>query len=238
MKKKKLPVQRPRPPALLNVSVRREVLDAAGDLLGAKIIEFIHYCFNKNGKKPVWLKIDAIHRIVPQISRSAVDKKLNKLVKAGHIVKKEGEGKHYHKVWYSPSPAMIEACGGQGIQMQPGKVYYNPRLADENVNASVVYAAIANLLKPRPGIQQGETLVLDYAKLADGSGLSIGEVRKAVKWLIEHKKFEAKNVFGNKKKVWLPPNPGIPTTDPQSDLAHELPTESFPHAPEEDPTES
>jgi hypothetical protein len=237
MKKKKLPVQRPRPPAQLNVSVRREVLDAAGDLLGALIIQFIHYCFKLNGRKPVWLKIDAIHRIVPLISRSAVDKKLNKMVKAGHIVKKEGEGRHYHKVWYSPSPAMIEACAGQGVHMQSGKVYYNPRLAEDNPKASVVYAAIVNLLKPRPGIQQGETLVLDYAKLVEGSGLPINQVRKAVKWLIEHKKFEAKSVFGNKKKVWLPPNPGIPTTDSQSDLAHELPTESYPHTPEEDPTE-
>lgn len=89
----------------------------------------------------------------------------------------------------------------------------------------MVYAAIANLLKPRPGVKLGETLVLDYEKLAEGSGLSIKQVRKAVKWLIENRRIEAAKVFGNKRKVWLPPNPGIPTTDTPQDL----PTESFPH---------
>lgn len=235
MKKKKPPVKRSRPPALLNVSVRREVLDAAGDLVGALIVEFIYYCFKQNGRKPVWLRIDSIHKAVPHINRSAVDKKLNKLVREGHIIKKKGEGRHYHKVWYSPSSDMIEACTGKGVYMQSGKAYYNPRLAEDNLNASVVYATILNLLKPRSTVKQGDELLLDYSKLAEGSGLSIGKVRKAVAWLIKNKKIEVANVFGNKKRVWLPRNPGIPTPE----MPEELPTESFPHAgdDEDDKTE-
>ncbi len=50
---------------------------------------------------------------------------------------------------------------------------------------------------------------LDYSKLVEGSGLSIGKVRGAVKWLIANKKIEARKVFGNKTIVKLL-TPNIP----------------------------
>jgi hypothetical protein len=81
-------------------------------------------------------------------------------------------------------------------------------------------------------------LLLDYAKMAEGSGLSINKVRKAVKWLIDKKEIEARKVFGNKRRVKLPadtiPKPG----DLKPYISGELPTESYPHtSAKEDPTE-
>lgn len=228
---------------MLNLSVRREVLDAVGDFLGAVIVEFIHYRFVRNDKKPVWLKIDWLHEKLPYVSRSGLAKKLEKLEKEGHIVVRRGEGRHYHKLWFSPSPDMREACAGKGIHMRSGKVYYNPDMAEQHLEASVVYAAIINLV--RIGDRQTRTkeerelggvddkLTLDYAKLAEGSGLSIGKVRKAVKWLIENGKIDAKNIFGNKRQVWVPPNRGVRAADVESHSSEELPSESYPHAGDE-----
>jgi hypothetical protein len=117
-KHKKPPVKPKAPPTKakspdLNLSIHRAVLDAVGDMLGAIIVEYINYRFEKNGKKPVWLKIDWILEALPYLSRSGIAKKLDKLVKDGHIIKKEGEGKHSHKVWFSPSKDMREACAGK-----------------------------------------------------------------------------------------------------------------------------
>jgi hypothetical protein len=245
-KNKKPPVQKTKPPAL-NLSVRREVLDAVGDFLSALIVELINYRFIKNDKKPVWLKIDWIHDKLPYITRSGLAKKLDKLIRDGHIIKKEGEGRHYHKIWFSPSPDMREACAGKGIHLHSGKVYYNPKLAEENIEASVIYAAIGNLLKVEEagytdsrggrvvvGRELGrvdDKLLLDYSKLAEGSGLPISKVRKAVKWLIDNRKIAARSVFGNKKQVWVPP------TSAARQAEEELPSESYPHTPEEDRTE-
>jgi hypothetical protein len=99
---------------------------------------------------------------------------------------------------------MREACAGKSVGS--GKVYYNPDVAEQHLEASVVYAAIVNLLR-REGLELDgvdNNLTLDYAKLAEGSGLSISKVRKAVKWLIENRKIDAKNIFGNKRQVWVP----------------------------------
>src|SRR5665213_2589561 len=226
-KNKKPPVKKAKSPTL-NLSVQRAVLDAAGDFLSAVIVEFINYRVIKNAGKPVWLQIDWIHDGLPYISRSGLAKKLDKLVTAGHIIKKEGEGRQSHKCWYSPSPDMAEACAGKGIQMNSGKVYYNPNMAEQHLEAGVVYAAIINLLKmeegPQPNAREGrliigrdygrvdDKLTLDYKKLAEGSGLSIGKVRKAVKWLIENRKIGAKSIFGNKRQVWVPPTSAVQGT--------------------------
>ena len=244
MKINKPPVKKP---ASLNVSIHREVLDATQDLLNALIVEHIYYRFNKNDKKPVWLKINWIREKLPYISRSGLAKKLKKLVKDGHIIVKRGEGRYYHKCWYSLSADMREACSGEGIEAR--KVYYNPDIAEKHLEASVIYAAIVNLLKVeeyplkklkgskiKVGSQYGRVenkLLLDYQKLAEGSGLSLSKIRKAVNWLIDNKKIEAKNVFGNKRLVWLPSDT---TVTPAGD---ELLTESYPHAATEgeDPTE-
>jgi len=199
-----------------------------GDFLSALIVEFINYRFLKNDKKPVWLKTDWIHAKLPYISRAGLDRKLNKLVKDGHIIKKKGEGRHYHKCWFSPSSDMREACTGKDM-MDGAKVYFNPEVAKKNLEASVVYAAIINLLKT------GDKLLLNYQKLADGSGLSLAKVRKAVAWLIKNKKIEAKKVFGNKIEVSVPPaHSHISPADLDAFLAGELPTESYPHAGQED----
>jgi hypothetical protein len=138
---------------------------------------------------------------------------------------------------------MIEACAGKALDS--GKVYFNQDVAEQDVAASVVYAAIVNLLRmeegekgARPGIsitgrdlgRVDDKLLLDYSKLAEGSGLSIDKVRKAVAWLVKNKRIEVKEVFGNKRQVWLPANTLLEPPD-------ELPTESFPHTSEEDLTE-
>jgi len=75
--------------------------------------------------------------------------------------------------------------------------------------------------------------LLDYAKLAEGSGLSVNKVRKAVKWLIDNKKIEARKVFGNKRRVRLP-------AEAEELRGQELPTESYFHVEPagDDPTES
>ena len=242
-------------PALLNVSIHREVLDTVGDFLSAVIIEFIHYRVIRNDKKRVWLQIDWIHKQVPYISRSGLAKKLKKLVADEHIIEKEGEGRHYHKRWYSLSTDLREACNGKG--MDPSKVYYNLDIAKRHLEASVIYATIVNLLKVREeplrkvkhahinvGVELGrvdDKLLLNYTKLVEGSGLTLSKVRKAVRWLIDHKKIEAKKVFGNKVLVSLPTNILIHPDDWESYLSDDLPTESFPHfepGEEELPTES
>jgi hypothetical protein len=55
-----------------------------------------------------------------------------------------------------------------------------------------------------------------------------------VKWLIENRKIDAKNIFGNKRQVW------VPTTSAAEPADDELPTESYPHTGNEGepPTES
>ena len=232
-KNKKPPIKQPRP-STLNLSVQREVLDGVGDFLSALIVELINYRFTQNDKKPVRLKIDWIHEKLPYITRSGLAKKLGKLMKGGHIIVKRGEGRHYHKLWFSPSTSMREACAGKSVGS--GKVYYNPDVAEQHLEASVVYAAIVNLLR-REGLELDgvdNNLTLDYAKLAEGSGLSISKVRKAVKWLIENRKIDAKNIFGNKRQVW------VPTTSAAEPADDELPTESYPHTGNEGepPTES
>jgi len=239
---------------LLNVSVQREVLTTTQDVLSAVLIEFIHYRVLKNAKKPVWLKIDWILEALPFISRAGLAKKLDKLVKDGHIIKKVGEGRHYHKCWYRLSSQMLEYCSGKGLES--AKVYYNLEIARQNLEASVVYATIVSLLKAeelplrkikglkkRIGSDLGRVdndLLLDYTKLSEGSGLSIGKVRKAVRWLIEHKKIEVQNVFGNKRLVRMAADALVPPGDLRSYFAIELPTESYPHGNpgEDEPTES
>jgi hypothetical protein len=240
---------------VLNVSIHREVLTATQDFLSAVIIEYIHYRVIKNDRKPVWLKVDWILDALPYISRAGLAKKLDKLVKDGHIIKKAGEGRHYHKCWYSLSPEMREYCSGKSLA-DSSKVYYNPEIAKENVEAAVVYATIISLLKvedlpmwkvrglkEQVGASYGRTengLLLDYTKLAEGTGLSIGKIRKAVRWLIENKKIEAKSVFGNKRIVGLPADTLVQPGDLKSYFADELPTESYPHGNpgEDEPTES
>ena len=169
---------------------------------------------------------------MPYLSRSGIAKKLDKLVKDGHIIKKEGEGKHSHKVWFSPSKDMRAACAGDD-PLAAGKVYYNPHLSEEHLDAGVVYAAITNLLK----VNAGE-LVLDYEKLVEESGLTLSKVRKAVRWLIENKKIDAKRGFGSKYRVKLPPNQVEQPGDLGAYLRGEPATESFhPTSDEEDLTE-
>jgi hypothetical protein len=240
--------------AHLNVSIHRDVLATTQDFLSAVIVEFIHYRYLKNDRKPVWLKIDWIREKLPYISRAGLAKKLKKLVKDGHIVMKKGEGRHYHKCFYSPSEDMIEACSGGSPLSDTSKVYYNLDLAEKNLEASVIYAAIINLLrteerptekirgiKGRVGLDYGrveDKLLLDYKKLAEGSGLSLSKVRKGVKWLIDKGLIDAKNVFGNKRLVSLPSEDDVKPTDLESYLSEQLPTESYPHVdPEEDPAE-
>ncbi len=240
------------PAAQLNLSIHRAVLDTTQDFLSALIVEFIHFRFVQNDRKPVWLKIDWIHEELPFISRSGLAKKLKKLIKDGDIIVRKGEGRHYHKIWFSLSSYMLEAFSDASIQFRSGKVYYNVELAAQNLEASVVYAAIVNLLRMVEGPQEkaregkliigreygrvGDELLLDYAKLAEGSGLSINKVRKAVRWLIEKKKIEARKVFGNKRRVKLPADT-IPKPGDLKSYSGELPTESYPHSSaEEDPT--
>jgi ribosomal protein L19E len=219
-------------PALLNVSIPRAVLNDTGDFLSALIVGLIDYRFCKNDKKPVYLKINWIHEKLPYISRAGLAKKIAKLVKDGHIIMEKGKGRHYHKCYYSPSTKRREACAGK-VMMDPAKVYFNLEMAKENLEASVVYAAIANLLR------QGDKLVIDTQKLSEGSGLSIGKVRQAIAWLITKKKIQAKEVFGNKKQAWLPIDNRTHPVNSNGDLTEQLPTESYPHfdPPEDEPTE-
>jgi DNA-binding HxlR family transcriptional regulator len=238
----------------LNVSIHREVLTATQDFLSAVIIGYIHYRVIKNDRKPVWLKVDWILDALPYISRAGLAKKLDKLVEDGHIIKKAGEGRHYHKCWYSLSPEMREYCSGKSLA-DSAKVYYNEEIAKDNLEAAVVCATIVNLLKveevplvkvrglkKKVGMDHGRTdnaLLLDYTKLAEGSGLTIGKIRKAVRWLIEKKKIQAKSVFGNKRVVSLPADTLVQPVDLRGYSADELPTESYPHGNpgEDEPTE-
>ena len=75
--------------------------------------------------------------------------------------------------------------------------------------------------------------------MAEGTGLSIGKVRKAVRWLIEKKKIVARSVFGNKRVVSLPADTLVQPCDLQSYFAVELPTECYPHGNpgQDEPTE-
>ena len=225
MKSKKPPILKTAP---RNVSIHRAVLDTVGDFLSALIVELIHYRFVKNDRKRVYLQIDWLHEKLPYISRAGLDKKLNKLVRDGHIIKTKGEGRHYHKCWYSPSTEMREACTGNGA-----KVYFNLDLAEKNLEASVVYAAIVNLLK------LGDELTLNTQKLVEGSGLSIGKVRKAVNWLIKNKWIVARKTFGNKLIVSLFRNHRLNPAELKAYLTHQQPTESYPHfdQTEDEPTE-
>jgi hypothetical protein len=168
-------------------------------------------------------------------------------VKEGEIIMKKGEGRHYHKCFYSPSPTMLRIFKGEGL-VDTAKVYFNLEMAEDDLEASVIYATISNLLKLEEGIYESprslkngkfivgkdygrddDELLLDYQKLADGSGLSSSQVRKAVKWLIKNKKIVAERAFGNKKRVWLPPNSAQKVADLEAYLKGELPTESYPH---------
>jgi hypothetical protein len=212
---------------LVNYSIHRAVLDVTGDFLAALVVEFIHYRFIKNDRKPVWMKIDFIHKNLPYISRAGLAKKLKKLITDGHILETKGKGRQYHKCWYAPSPDMREACSDTNTSS--GKVYYNKELAKEDVEASVIYATITHLLNV------DDKLMLDTAKLVEGSGLSLGQVRRAVKWLIDNKKIEAKKVFGNKREVSIPANAIMEEADVPTESYHHFdpaddePTERFPH---------
>lgn len=188
---------------------------------------------------------------LPYISRSGLGKKLKKLEDAGRITVKRGEGRHYHKVWYSLAPSAREAIRNGGT-----KVYYNLEMAKENLEASVVYATIISLLKVQDrasvkvrGIKKlvgffvqrvdEDKLLLDYELLAEGTGLPTRKIRKAVKWLIDNKKIVAKKTFGNKKLVSLPESVVVKPWELKQYFAEELPTECYPHAlPDNDlPTE-
>jgi hypothetical protein len=215
-----------------NFSIHRPVLDEVGDFLSALIVEFIHYRFIRNDNKPVWLKTDWMHEKLPYISRSGLAKKIKKLVKDGHIIGKKGEGRHYHKLWYSPSADMLEIFREKGLA-NTAKVYYNLEMAEENLEAAVIYATFLSLLKV------DDKLVIDTQKLVEGSGLSVNKVRKAVKWLIDNKKIESQIGFGNKRTVWLPPNTNKRQIDMKAYLTGQLPTESYTHfgPAEDEPTE-
>jgi hypothetical protein len=235
-----------------NFSIHRAVLDSTGDFLSAVIVEFIHYWFVRNDRKKQWLRIDFIHEQLPYISRAGLAKKVKKLVKEGHIIMEKGQGRHYHKCFYTPSDDMCEACSGKIALGTNAKVYYNWDMAEENLEAAVVYATIRSLLKVSVNHGQfekmdngtriledaskigrvGDKLIIDTQKMVEGSGLSLNQVRKAVKWLIDHKKIEAKTGFGNKRTVWMPPNTS-------TSLSSELPTESYSHfdPAEDEPTE-
>jgi len=233
----------------LNVSIYRDVLSATeGDVLGALIVDFICYRYRRNHQKPVWLKTDWISEALPYISRAGLAKKLQKLAKNGLIIIKKGEGRLYHKCFYSPSPDMIEACCGEGED--GAKVYYNQIVAKMNLDASVVYATIVSLLKQKvdeirneygrkvwvgPMGRMEDKVMLNYELLAEGSGLTLRKVRKAVRWMIKKKLLEEKRVFGNKRFVSLPADTPIKLTDLKVSNYIEPPTESFPH--EEDLTE-
>ncbi len=232
----------------LNVSIFRDVVSATGNMLDALIIDLIYYRYRKYDKKPVWLKIDWINDALPYISRAGLAKRLKKLAEDGHIIIKKGEGRLYHKCYYSPSPDMIEACRGEGED--GAKVYYNQTVAKRNLDASVVYAAIISLLKQQVDAFQNvkgikytsgatdrieDKVLLNYELLAEGSGLTLHKVRKAVRWLITNKILDEKKVFGNKRFVSLPADSPIKLTDLKLMHYIELPTECFPH--EEDLTE-
>ena len=229
---------------LTNVSFPRTVLDLAGNLLNALIIEFIDYRVQKNNGKPIWLQVDWFLEALPCISRSGMAKRLKMLVRNKHVVTKQGEGRHYHKVWYSLSPDMTEACRGENFLLGNSKVYYNPDMAKQDLEASVVYATIVSLLKVKDvglrsvrGIKErvgvnvrkvGEDkLLLDNAKLVEGTGLSLRAIRRAVKWLIDNKKIVAKTVFGNKKLVSLPASMEVKPRELKDYFDNALPTESY-----------
>ena len=75
-----------------NYSIYRRVLAATGDFVSALIVHYISYMFRKNDNKELYLKTDTLHRNFPNISRAGLDKKLNKLVRDGHIIKRKGVG--------------------------------------------------------------------------------------------------------------------------------------------------
>ena len=135
-KKPKIKPQKDLKSRLLNVSVPRAVLDEVGDVVSVLILEYIFHRFVLNDKKPVWLKIDKIHENIPYLSRAGLAKKLKKLVEDGHIIEKKGEGRHYHKNWYSLSREMQAA-----LNRKTGtKVYYNLDLAKQDIEAAVAEA--------------------------------------------------------------------------------------------------
>jgi hypothetical protein len=111
----------------LQQPIKNHFLDSlTGDFLSALIVEYIHYRFVRNDKKPVWLKIDWIHERLPYISRSGLAKKLKKLVSEGHIIEEKGEGSRYHKCWYSPSADMCEACSGKSMSISGASSFAMP----------------------------------------------------------------------------------------------------------------
>lgn len=218
MNPKKLKVKRDIPPDQLNLSIHRQVLELAGDLVSAMIAEFICYRYIKNDKKKVFLKTDWIYEALPPyLSRAAIAKKLDKLTAGTDplIIKEKGKGRYYHKCWYTPSKEVLE-----GYRWKEGqKVYYNKEMAAEHLEASVVYATIINLLKLEDGWweklehgRDGEKLTLDTQKLTEGSGMTAYAIRRGVKWLKDNKRIETRKKFGNKLEVWLP-KPPEPTTE-------------------------
>jgi len=200
------------PPEQLNLSIHREVLRLAGDLVSAMIAEYICYRFSKNNNKKVWLKTDWIYEALPYLSRAAIAKKLDKMTagKKPLIAKEKGEGRFYHKCWYTPSDGLLAGYQDNDILMERGKVYYNKEMAADHLEASVVYATIINLLKLEDGL--GDKLTLDTGKLAEGSGLTPYAIRRGIKWLKDNKRIETRKKFGNKLEVWLP-KPTEPSTE-------------------------
>lgn len=242
MKPKKQKVNGGIPTDQLNLSIHREILRIAGDLVSAMIVEYICYRFDKNDNKKVWLKTDWIHKAVPFVSRAAIAKKLKKLSCGSHplIQKEKGQRRHYHKCWYTPSSQALAAYRDETIGMLRGKVYYNKGLAEQNLEASVIFATILSLLKIPEGIWERSEygrvenkLILDTNKLKEGTGLTMHKVRSAINWLIHNKKIDAKKTFGNKWVVTLPKMNSLDQSPTESflheDADNELPTECFPH---------
>jgi hypothetical protein len=232
---------------LVNVSIPSALLELTDDVLEALILELISYRVRQNNDKAVWLKLDWILEKLPYISRSGLGKKLKKLENDKRIKAERGEGRHYHKVWYSLTPETREVIRNGGT-----KVYYNLAMAKENLEASVVYATIISLLKVQDhalhkvrGMKQkvgafvskvgNDKLLLDYEKLVEGTGLNIRKIRKAARWLIDNDKLVAKTTFGNKKLVSLPAAVMVKPWELQGYFNHDnLPTECYPHGMPED----
>ena len=228
---------------LTNVSIPRGLVSLTGNFLEALIIEYIHHRIRKNAGKPVWLKLDWFCDFLPYISRSGMHKKLTKLQDSNFIIVKKGTGRHAHKVWFSLHPDTRDICLGKSSEHGDAKVYYNPEVAKENLEASVVYATIISLLKvPKPVDSKPRSanhqLLLDNAKLVEGTGLSIRSIRRGVKWLIDHKKIMAKTTLGNKKLVSFPSDMMVKPVDLDGYFSTDLPSECYDQSQDELPTES
>ena len=229
--------------ALTNVSIPRGLVELTGNFLEALIIEHIHYRILKNNGKPVWLKLDWVCEKLPYISRSGMHKKVIKLQNSKFINIKKGVGRDAHKVWYSLPPETRDICRGKSSEYSDSKVYYNPEMAKENLEASVVYATIISLLKVKKPVDSkprsaDHQLLLDNAKLVEGTGLSIRSIRRAVKWLIDNKKIMSKITMGNKKLVSFPFDMVVKPYDLEGYLSSDLPSECYDQSQDELPTES